>query len=644
MNEKFDYTQLIKLAQLGDAESLNALNRLVRERLYAYVYRILLQDDVAQDIVQECLLEMSRLINNLEKISRFWPWLRGIAFNKIHNYFAEQQRHSKAAMSKLAQHDPTNPRWKEDSSALADVISRELKQTVFNAIQQLDPRQRTVLTMRCYEKMKYSEIAELMQCSEINARVLFYRAKKVLQKQLGRGGFGKEVLLLALVVFGKMTAPAEAVAEVSLTRATVSVGLTTRLLAMVSNKAATVALKTVTIAAVATGGLTAGSKVPTTWVDNTVSWTERTASVVKKNWASTAASVPEDANKTSAECWYYYPLNSSGPVMMRLNGSDQQGKTYCQLQTEQANYHFDKSSNTIYINNCRMWNDDLAVWRLPTDKPQLINFLSKTEGKSQSMQFVSSDAQPLLLMVKVNKQRGTSCSQITSHHNVLEEEYFRYNWPAGVGVTDNRDRMHQRGWTYFTVTGKIDGQKISGAGRIPFVYAASTQYYPWLRLQVAEQTMIVNSINGTYVYDAAGRLLATYPADSCFKALARPWMGLHTIDIIRRDAAQQAVPFQTIYTPGQSKAHVILTAQINNRSVKLDYVIDMDKDVIDKIIFSSSDSQGQARGGELSFYYLEKIDNVGDQFAEPREEIFQGQKQQESGIIWLLKLAAGTPG
>ncbi len=643
MSDKFDYTPLIKLAQLGDVQSLNTLSQMVRGRLYAYVYRILLQDDVAQDVVQECLLEMSRLINNLEKINRFWPWLRGIAFNKICDYFAEQQRHNKAAMSKLVQHDPTNPRWKEDSSALADVVSRELKQTVFNAIQQLNPRQRTVLTMRCYEKMKYSEIAELMQCSEISARVLFYRAKRTLQKHLGRGGFGKEVLLLALVVFGKMTAPAEAVAEVSLTRAAVSVGLTTRLLAMVSNKAAAIALKTVTIAAVAAGGVTAGSKVPTTWVDNTVLWMEQIPSVVKKNWAS-IPSVPQDANKAGAECWYYYPLGSDGPVMMRLSGRDRQEKTCCQLQNEQANYYFDKSSNIIYINNRRMWNDDLAVWRLPTDKPQLINFLSKIEGKNQSMQFVSSDAQPLLLMVKADKQQGISCSQIISHHNVLDEEYFRYNWPAGASVTDNRDQMHRRGWTYFTVTGQIDGRKVSGTGRIPFVYATSTQYYPWLKLQVAEQTAIINSINGTCVYDAAGQLLATYSADNCFKALARPWMGLHAIDIIRRDAAQQAVPFQTLYTPGQSKAHVILTAQINNTSVKLDYVIDMDKDVIDKIIFSSSDRHGQAGGGELSFYYLEKIDNVGDQFAEPREEIFRGQKQQESGIIWLLKLAAGTPG
>ena len=36
---------------------------------------------------------------------------------------------------------------------------------------------------------------------------------------------------------------------------------------------------------------------------------------------------------------------------------------------------------------------------------------------------------------------------------------------------DNRDTMHKRGWTYFTISGKINNRDITGEGRICFVYS-----------------------------------------------------------------------------------------------------------------------------------------------------------------------------
>ena len=84
-----DYIELVKQAQLGCAESMEALAERVRGRLYAYVYRIVVDRELAQDIVQESMLEMLKVIGKLEAAERFWPWLRGIAFNKIRRARAE---------------------------------------------------------------------------------------------------------------------------------------------------------------------------------------------------------------------------------------------------------------------------------------------------------------------------------------------------------------------------------------------------------------------------------------------------------------------------------------------------------------------------------------------------------------------------
>ena len=55
MDDNREYIDLVRRAQLGDSDSLDELTELVRARLRAYVYRILLHDDVAEDIYVEAI-------------------------------------------------------------------------------------------------------------------------------------------------------------------------------------------------------------------------------------------------------------------------------------------------------------------------------------------------------------------------------------------------------------------------------------------------------------------------------------------------------------------------------------------------------------------------------------------------------------
>ena len=96
--------------------------------------------------------------------------------------------------------------------------------------------------------------------------------------------------------------------------------------------------------------------------------------------------------------------------------------------------------------------------------------------------------------------------------------------------------------------------------------------------------------------------------DKEFSGLGRPWMGLHTIDIVRRDAAEKEIPFETALRAGESKGQVILTKE----SYKSIYTIDMEKDVVEKIIYSGE------KEGELVFTYLQEIGGERSEFAPPR--------------------------
>jgi len=606
---------LVKQAQLGDRECLNRLAEAARVHLREYVLRLTLQEDLTQDIVQESILEMFKVFDKLKNAERFWAWLDGIAFNKIRSHYGRQWRHKTISLSEIG-HEITT---EDNHSALADIVNQELKQIVLKSMRELSPRHRAVLTMRCYRQMPYSEIAGLMGCTEFGAQSLFYRAKKALAKKLSGHGLGKGYLLTALVLFGKLTATTEATAaNVTVTAATLKVGTAATLAAIATSKTAVVSL--------VTAGLIAGGTVAVTQgivkIDNMPQTTESQTLINAPNQT--------EAGIDTEQCWYFFPEGAGRPVMMRLLKFNDSGEnSYCQyLQNQGANYYYDK--NTIYINNSRMYSPELSVTRLPTDSEDLSQFISQVEGKPADMEYVSSKRKGLLVISKRSTDHSNRIWRIDRHFNVLEEEYFQFNWPESSRIVDNRDLMHKRGWTYFKIVGHINGEEISGTGRMPFIYGTSKQYGPWLKLQLGDGSKIFDTDTDTYVFDKSGKAVARYEAGTFFKGLNRPWMGLHTIDTVRRDAAEKHIWFETKNTTGENKTEVVLTSE----QMKLVYIIDMEADVIEKITFSEGDSNI----GQLRFSYLQDIDEIGSEFAPPRTASYRSLQQDSPGMLWLVKL------
>ena len=69
INKAHTDSELVKRAQLGDEDSLNLLAEWARPELSAYVYRITLQPELTQEIVQESMLEMFKVLGKLENRS-----------------------------------------------------------------------------------------------------------------------------------------------------------------------------------------------------------------------------------------------------------------------------------------------------------------------------------------------------------------------------------------------------------------------------------------------------------------------------------------------------------------------------------------------------------------------------------------------
>ena len=227
MDENAGYVELIRRAQFGDQDSMNRLAELVEPRLLVYLYRLTVNYDLAQDLMQDTMLKMVESLNEVKQPERFWHWLFRTALGKVQHYYRDRRRERVAEISALSKERLSQHIWEEHDDGLSHVMRRELSESVCRAMADLKVIYRNILILRCYEQMSYAEIAGVMDCKELRARVLFFRARHALKRHLSLNGFSKETLLTGLGLFGILTLSGKATSTAcSVNTASMNVGLT----------------------------------------------------------------------------------------------------------------------------------------------------------------------------------------------------------------------------------------------------------------------------------------------------------------------------------------------------------------------------------------------------------------------------------
>jgi RNA polymerase sigma factor (sigma-70 family) len=584
---------------------------------------------------------MVKSLDGLNKVESFWPWMYRIAQSKIQQHFKNKQKMSLVS-------DPTFYQdfasYRSDShvdEGLRQLVNKDLSKKVIAAMKHIKQQYRAVLSLRCFEDLSYSDIAVAMQCSEVKARVLFYRAKQALKKELGHQGLSKSLLLTSLGLFGRLTAPAEGgTSAIAVTASTTQVGLTAAALATASSKPGITVLSVLTAVLAGVGGMSLRLKEPLP-----ESHITSKADVKSVHFTSQLMDNSPEArgslSKGAYEQWLYFPDGADGPMFMRMQRWDpqQRNKLCAWLENEQANYYFDSGTNIVHITNCRVCWSNLKVRRLPTDSEQFIEFLSDVENNKVIGRY-QRDPNTTLLTSFVDYRFDNAPDFKTEYlYNTAKPELFVYDWPAEIPIVDDRDPMHKRGWTYFSIYGIIGEQKIDGQGCIPFFYKAAKEHPAWLTLKIGNDLKIADYSGGAYLKQG-DRIIAEYEPGTFFKGLARPWMGMHAANIVRRDAAEQRIWFHSEWAPNEKDVIVDISDEEQQNKTDLIYTIDMENDIIKTITF---DVNGQA-AGSLIFSYIQDIDRLSGEFTEPVIPAGSKPLAQNQGIKWLISLAQGNLG
>jgi hypothetical protein len=151
-------------------------------------------------------------------------------------------------------------------------------------------------------------------------------------------------------------------------------------------------------------------------------------------------------------------------------------------------------------------------------------------------------------------------------------------------------------------------------------------------LETQNGLVFTDTLKAASVGGERGRIIARYRGGTFFGGLPRPWMGLHAIDTVRRDAARKSIPFESRYINGSSKAEI----RLNHGALTLVYLIDMEKDLIESIDFV--DNRAGTRSGRLEFTYLEGVDAPAEELGLPGPQPGRGPLMESPGILWLWDL------
>ena len=180
----FDAELMLRVKE-GDGASFGVLLDKHRSSVVHFLFRMVQNHAVAEELAQEVFLRVYRSRSTYEPTAKFTTWLFRIATHLALNSLRD------------GKHDRSQERLDQDSGDLParqvtdgrpnveqSLVYEARLEEVRRAIALLPEKQRVAVLMHKYQEMEYSQIANVLNCSESAVKSLLFRAYEALRVRL----------------------------------------------------------------------------------------------------------------------------------------------------------------------------------------------------------------------------------------------------------------------------------------------------------------------------------------------------------------------------------------------------------------------------------------------------------------------------
>jgi|SRR5579872_1088771 len=181
--------QLMLDVKAGDERSFELLLRKYRAPLVNFLYRMVRDSAVAEDLAQEVFLRVYRARKDYAPSAKFTTWMFRIATNLALNSVRDNRyRQSEVSMDQAVNDGDDERRAMEvpDHTPTVEqvLVARSRSEMILRAIDSLPEKQRAAVLLHKYQELDYDEIARILDCSESALKSLLFRAYETLRTVL----------------------------------------------------------------------------------------------------------------------------------------------------------------------------------------------------------------------------------------------------------------------------------------------------------------------------------------------------------------------------------------------------------------------------------------------------------------------------
>ncbi len=170
----------------GDVAAFEELVRRYSRPIFNFVYRMVGNHEDANDLAQDVFVQIYKSLPSARTDMPFKPWLYVIARNKCLDFI---KRKRPLLFTDVEGDDDTGEGIAarvRDTDPLPDELAerQDLQRVLQEAITELPPKYRQVVTMRYASELSFEEISRALDLPENTVKTHFHRAKAMLRTKL----------------------------------------------------------------------------------------------------------------------------------------------------------------------------------------------------------------------------------------------------------------------------------------------------------------------------------------------------------------------------------------------------------------------------------------------------------------------------
>jgi RNA polymerase sigma-70 factor (ECF subfamily) len=179
--------QVVGQILAGDRDAYRLLVERHSRNIFRVAFRVLTNEQDAEEVVQETFLRAYRNLGKFEQRSVFSTWLYRIAMNCA----LDMKKKAKRTQNTLIiaeEPEPESGEVQVESPAASQdrlLYSDRVKKEILQAMEELSDVERSAFTLRHFEGLSIEEIADVLGIQQNAAKNRIFRAVKKMREALG---------------------------------------------------------------------------------------------------------------------------------------------------------------------------------------------------------------------------------------------------------------------------------------------------------------------------------------------------------------------------------------------------------------------------------------------------------------------------